>query len=42
VCFHPADFNQYGVGPSGEVPNVQSDAPTELKGKDTTKEVMGE
>jgi hypothetical protein len=33
VCFHPLNFNQYGASPSGEIPKVQLDAPTELKGK---------
>jgi len=33
MCFHPSNFNQYGAGPSGEVPKVQLDAPTKLKGK---------
>jgi hypothetical protein len=33
VCFHPSNFNPYGVGPNGEVPKVQSNAPTKLKGK---------
>jgi hypothetical protein len=42
VCIHRLDFNQYGVSPKGEVPKVQLDAPIELKGKITTKEVMGE
>jgi hypothetical protein len=42
LCFHPLDFNQYDVGPSGEVPKVQLDAPTKLKGKNTIEEVMGE
>ncbi len=41
VCFHSLDFNQYGVGPSGEVPKVQSNAPTKLKGKNTYKRGYG-
>jgi hypothetical protein len=42
VCFHPSNFNQYGVSPSGKVPKVQLDTPTKLKGKNITKEAMGE
>jgi hypothetical protein len=42
MCFHPSHFNQYGVGPRGEVPKVQLNAPLKLKGKNIIKKVKGE
>jgi hypothetical protein len=41
MWFHPSDFNQYGVGSSGEVSKVQLDAPTKLKGKKLYKRLWG-
>ncbi len=40
--FDTLDFNQYDASLSGEVHEVQSSAFIELKGGNTTEEVMGE
>ncbi len=40
--FNISDFNQYETSPIGEVQEVQSSSPINLKGRNTTKEVVDE
>ncbi len=40
--FNISNFNQYEVGPRGEVQDIYLDAPMKLKGGDTTEEAVDE
>jgi len=40
--FDTSYYNQYEVGPNGELPKVQSNAPTQMKGGNTIEEITEE